>query len=210
MPIIGSLASLSKNDYSGLNTSGTPVSQYYYYSANQAQFIGTEPTVYDKVFNNTVYQIQTLTGTPYYPSIFKLDGYGNSSLVLPTTANNFNLKDMTYDSLGNLYLVYDTNVIGSNGTFLLQKYDTSNTLVYSKQYTYTSLGVAGVLGGISIDNSNNIYVFNYLTTGSFFCTKINSSTFAIISNISYLPGTGSGINSGFKVVNNYNGYITIA
>jgi hypothetical protein len=195
MPAITTLASMSKNGFSSSTGAASPSGNSYFNSTQLVVQSNTAKQTIPLVLNNTYNQITYSQSYPYNPGLFKYDSNGNPTNLVTDITQGLRPVTMLYDSLSNLHVLYDTNTNGNFGTFILQKYNSSGTLITSVQFTYTNFTISTAYTlGMIIDNSNNLYVYNSTTsTGTnIITTKILNSTIYTITSNTSINVSGSG------------------
>jgi hypothetical protein len=210
MPINASLASLSKNGYAGSGNAIVP-STYYYFSASKTNYSDTTSTNGLFSVNGNIYQSITGSSTPScYPVLSTFNSTGTPSNILNPTPYSFELVSMVVDSSNNTHMLFHVNN-GVTSVFLLQEYDTTNTLVYSKEYEYIG-APNGVTIGMNIDSSNNIYVITgEASTNDLFFTKINASTYAVTTSTTVtISGVPTGVLPQSHIIGFYSGYTILS
>jgi len=73
------------------------------------------------------------------------------------TNQNIQFHDIAIANSGNIYMVGQYNFGGGAPQWIIVKYDSSGTIVWSRRSLYYGTGQA-YLGGIAIDSSENLYV----------------------------------------------------
>ena len=172
MPIIGSLASLSKN---GFSASSVATSITVWLSATFLKANFDQTILSGRKYNNQiwVYGRNGSAVAPGYRSfaiqLNATTGLPSSYLVFANSTSQY-VVGLAVDTSGNKNIQF----VGGGGR--LAKYDTSNTLVIAREFLGIGSSVANTL---CMDNSNDLYWLTNSSATLSTVNKLTSSTYTV-------------------------------
>jgi len=208
MPLLNSMGVL--RDMTILRNT-IPGTSYYYFNAVNSKGYNTSGGGTSQLgrltnINSSMYLYNTgkgATGSNVRPYVIKTDNTGAISEYKLWDLASYFVKGVCFDSSGNQHVLFSySSSFSPNPIFRLLKFDTTNTLVSSKSFTFPGGSTVSVATfGMAIDSSDNLYIGTIYTT-KLSVTKVDCATYTVqwsTSGMNMLT-VGNQVPSTFKVL----------